>query len=682
MQKKHKLLTLLLAGLLSVSAFGCSMQADDGSSDSKTTEADDADGAKDGKSDGHKSDDDKSEKERRPQDDFYDYINHDNLMNTEIPYGESAVSYFAGAEISDVIKKMIIDIGNSNEKYAPGSNEQLIHDLYKQILDYKENDTVVKEIMGNCDRILAAKDIQELFRLWGDLSRNYGASSIFNFNVERDYHDGSRYCIELHPISSFIGTTLKDIKDDSRNCNKANDIARDMHRVMGDDYETADEKGRQMVYLAIDIANATETEDSMTLEKMLSIQKTSFAEFDNIMSNVDGSVVEMFFGDAAGQTDGIYVYEPEQLMAVNDLITDENLEKWRSYILTSYLQEIGGYIPESNDIIRDYNPESKEAEDERAAALVELYLPVCISEEYAERYYTPEIDKGIHKLFDEIIDSYDELINKADWLTADTRKQLVKKLHGIKLLTTPTPREVDAADAKLIGENFYESSVNISKKNDIDAIKKLPRKVSLDEVDMSAAEFNAQYLPCNCINITVAIMQKPMFDPEGDNAVNLGALGSVVGHEIGHAFDSNCINYNADGIYDPNWLNDADLKVLKERADVLSDYYSKFTIMEVYHVDGELTNGENYADLSGIECVTNLVDDEEELKKLFKSYAESWSTLAVDSDAISTLKLDSHSPAKVRVNAVLASNKKFNEVYDLKEGDGMYIAPEERVSRW
>ncbi len=455
-----------------------------------------------------------------------------------------------------------------------------------------------------------------------------------------------------------------------------------MHRVMGDDYETADEKGRQMVYLAIDIANATETEDSMTLEKMLSIQKTSFAEFDSIMSNVDGSVVEMFFGDAAGQTDGIYVYEPEQLKAVNDLITDENLEKWRSYILTSYLQEIGGYIPESNDILRDYNPESKEAEDERAATLVEVYLPVCISEEYAERYYTPEIDKGIHKLFDEIIDSYDELINNADWLTADTRKQLVKKLHGIKLLTTPTPREVDAADAKLIGENFYESSVNISKKNDIDAIKKLPRKVSLDEVDMSAAEFNAQYLPCNCINITVAIMQKPMFDPEGDNAVNLGALGSVVGHEIGHAFDSNCINYNADGIYDPTWLNDADLKVLKERADVLSDYYSKFTIMEVYHVDGELTNGENYADLSGIECVTNLVDDEEELKKLFKSYAESWSTLAVDSDAISTLKLDSHSPAKVRVNAVLASNKKFNEVYDLKEGDGMYIAPEERVSRW
>ena len=236
--------------------------------------------------------------------------------------------------------------------------------------------------------------------------------------------------------------------------------------------------------------------------------------------------------------------------------------------------------------------------------------------------------------------------------------------------------------AEYCHDKGYETTINIMKKKTADKIAKLPEKVSLDEVDMSAADFNAQYLPTNCINITVAIMQKPMFDPNGDNAENLGALGSIVGHEIGHAFDSTCINYDPDGKYDPSWINEDDKQVLKERADALSKYYSNYTIMEVYHVDGELTNGENYADLSGIECVTNLIDDEEELKKLFKSYAESWCTLEVDTDAISMLKLDPHSPAKTRVNAVLASNKKFNEVYDLKEGDGMYVAPEERVSRW
>ena len=199
---------------------------------------------------------------------------------------------------------------------------------------------------------------------------------------------------------------------------------------------------------------------------------------------------------------------------------------------------------------------------------------------------------------------------------------------------------------------------------------------------MLATEVNAQYQICNSINITVAIMQKPMFDPEGDRAANLGALGAVIGHEIGHAFDSNCINYDPDGKYNPDWLGEEDKKILSERGDILADYYSKFTIMDVFHVDGELTKGENYADLSGVECVTNIIDDKEELKKLFESYAKSWATLAVDSSAIKYLDEDEHSPAETRVNAVLASNKKFNEVYDLKEGDGMYIAPEERVSRW
>ncbi|MCR4638174.1 M13 family metallopeptidase [Ruminococcus sp.] len=678
MKRKHRLLTLLLSGLLTVNVCGCSMQAKDDSSGSEKTETEESDGANDEKDKGDKEE----KKERRPQNNFYDYINYDKLSELEIPYGEAAASYFAGEEIQDVIEDMIVEIGSSDESFADGTNEQLVHDIYRQALEYKENDKIVKAIMGNCDRILAAKDIQELFKIWGDLCVNHGAQSIFNFNINRDYKDGTRYCIELYGADNFLGTELKDIKDLSKNCTEANNIARDMHRVMGDDYETADEKGKQMVYLAIDIANATDTESEMTLEKMLDTPKTSFADLDSIMSNLDGSLVEMFLGDAVSRTDGVYIYDPDQLKAINDLITDENLEKWRSYIFTGYLQEMGAYIPESNSILRDYNPESKEKDEKLAALVVQNYLSTAISELYAERYYTPELDKGIHDLFDEIIDSYDDLISKADWLTADTRKALIKKLHGIKLLTTPTPHKVDPKDAGLIGADLYESAINMKKKIRNDKIAKLDKKVSLDEVDMSAAEFNAQYLPSNCINITVAIMQKPMFDPKGDNAENLGALGSVVGHEIGHAFDSTCINYNADGKYDPDWINDTDKQVLKERADALTEYYSKFTIMEVYHVDGKLTNGENYADLSGIECVTNIVDDEEELKKLFKSYAQSWCTLAVDSEAISALKLDPHSPAKVRVNAVLASNKKFNEVYDLKEGDGMYVAPEERVSRW
>ena len=677
--KRHlKVLSFLLAGVLVLSSYGCSESDKGGKGDSSAVSEENDD--KNESSDGEKSS--KKKEKPRPQDNFYDYVNYDLLTNAEIPYGEEMLSGFEDEDNRDLIPDMVKEIGQSSEKFGKGTNEQLIHDVFNQFIEYKDDGSIYKSIMSDCEKILAADDIQELFKLWGELYRERGAKSIFRFSVMNDFKDASRNSLFIEPLSMFFDTSLEDINDKSSNCGAANDIARDMYRVMGDDYETADEKGKQMVYLALEIAHNTDFETDPTLENITKVPLSSFDEFDSIMSNLDGSAVDMFLGDAVKNTDGIYIFDSGQLKTINELITNENLDKWKSYLFASYLFDNRNYIHESNKILEDYYQESKETIEDQAAQLTMSMLPKQISEIYAERYYTPELDKGIHELFDDIINSYDELINKAEWLSADTRKALLKKLHSINLITAPEPHEVDPKDFELIGKDLYETSLNIHKRNIADSIKKLSEEVDINKPTMLATEVNAQYQICNSINITVAIMQKPMFDPEGDRAANLGALGAVIGHEIGHAFDSNCINYDPDGKYNPDWLGEEDKKILSERGDILADYYSKFTIMDVFHVDGELTKGENYADLSGVECVTNIIDDKEELKKLFESYAKSWATLAVDSSAIKYLDEDEHSPAETRVNAVLASNKKFNEVYDLKEGDGMYIAPEERVSRW
>lgn len=673
MQRSRRLFALLLAGILALSNVGCSMSSDSGKTDTSTA------------ADGDEKKDDAKKKEKgkpSPQDDFYDYVNYDSLKEMEIPYGEDSDSLFGGKESEEQAKAIIKRIGESDEKFAPGTNEQLIHDAYQQFLENKEDAATEKIIMGNCDRILAAKNIQELFELWGELVRDHGANSIFNINVERDYIDGSRYSLYMEQTTDFLGISMKEIKEETKKVGDANDIARDMLRVMGEEYEAADEKGRQMAYLGINIAEATNVDLKLDMEMILNTKRISFSELKEIMSNVDGSIVEMFFGDAEKLTDGIYIIDVEQLKEINKLITEENFEKWQTYILASYLYRFGRYIRESNSILADYNPVSKEAEDKQAISAVIDFLPDQLSELYAQEYYTPELDKGIHELFDEIITSYDDLMTNAEWLSSEGRELLKKKLHNINLITTPVIHKVDANDAKLIGANEFETGLNIIKNNQKKDMEKLPVPVDKNVPDMRSIDFNAQYLPCNTINITVAIMQKPMFDPEGDHAENLGGLGTVVGHEIGHAFDSNLMQFNANGKYDPEWLPEADRKELKKRADALTEYYNNYTIMEVYHVDGKQTSGENYADLGGMECVTNLVSDKSELERLFKKYAESWCSLMVDSDGIDQILTDEHSPSKVRVNAVLSSNKKFNEVYGLKEGDGMYVAPEERVSRW
>lgn len=680
MQKHKKLLALLLSAMLTAGAVGCSAPSkkDSGKTDSSSAVEG---GEKDDTADG----DEAGEKDKgdiRPQDDFYGYVNYETLSKLEIPYGAYEATPFDSPDGKDPMIALIQEIANDDTKFPAGSNEQLVHDIYHQAYDYEDDGTVEKEIMGNCDRILAADNIQDLFETWGDLVRNYGMPSMFEFDVMHDYLDGTQYALYLYPVSNFFGTTMEDIADDSYNCKAMHSCARDMHRVMGDDYDTADEKGRQMVYLALDIAQHTDIDLELNMDLILNIKETSFEEFDSIMSNYHGSFADLFLGDATKNGDGIFLADKGQLEAINALITDEHLEQWKTYILTSYLMSFGGYIRESSDILAEYNPESKELEEEVTAAGIQPLLGRQISEIYAQRYYTPEIDKGIHKMFDEIIGSYRELIDGADWLSAGTRTALRKKLDGILLITTGEYHETDPNDAKLVGRNFYETTKNMAKFNNRKKMELLGSPMDREKPLMTANTINAQYLPCNSINITVAIMQPPFFDPKKSDAENLGALGTVVAHEIGHAFDSNCIKYNPDGILDPDWINEADRKILDERADALSEYYSKYTIMEVFHVDGERTNGENYADLSALECVTNIIDDPEELKKLFKSYAEIWCGLIVDSAAVKGLSTDEHSPGKVRVNAVLASNRKFNEVYDIKEGDGMYVAPEERVSRW
>ena len=681
MQKHLRLVSLLLAGMLTLNAAGCSVSENSGKS--RVSGLEESEDKKDESADDEKSDKKKTKEDLRPQDNFYDYVNFDTLNELEIPYGESGVSGFGEKESNDVLEDFIKEIVNSDEKYADGSNRKIIRDFFNQYMDYQETSAVDDEIMGNCRRILAAEDTDELFKIWGELHREYGLDSVFQFQIGRDYRDGSKHCISISPVNTFFDTELKDIKELSSNCESANIIARDMLRVMGDDYETANEKAKQMVYLGINIANATNTDDIDQFKLLLETEKTSFEEFDSIVSNLDTSAIELFVGDGVeNATDGIYIYDKEQLRAINDLITEENLEKWKTYVFALYLYNNGDLIRESNDILGDYNPVSKEAKDKIAIGIVQMFLQDQLSEEYAERFYTPELDKAMNKMFDKIIGSYDELIRKADWLTSGTRDALLKKLHNIHLITAPKPSEKTKKDTDIIGSNFVESCKKINIRANEKSIETLRRKVDRDDVDMSAMTVNAQYLPCNSINVTVAIMQKPMFDPKASDAENLGRLGTVMAHEIGHAFDSNCIKFNPEGILDPDWINETDRKVLEERADKLADYYSKFTVMEVYHVKGEKTNGENYADLGALECVTNIIDDKEQLKVLFENYAQIWCSLMVDTDGILALNYDEHSPGSVRVNAVLASNEKFIEVYDVKEGDGMYFPPEERVSRW
>lgn len=323
-------------------------------------------------------------------------------------------------------------------------------------------------------------------------------------------------------------------------------------------------------------------------------------------------------------------------------------------------------------------------EHERMAAyVVSGLLGSEISELYAKYYYTEEMDAELQKMYEDIVLSYDELIREATWLTENTREDLLKKLHNMVFVSGGgIPHEVHAEDAKVIGEDAFCTMVNVNKRKVQRAKENIGKKLNKAESSMLSQVVNSQYSPCNTFTITVAIMHAPYFDVNADYATNLGGLGMVMAHEIGHAFDSNCIAYDADGVYNPDRICKEDQEKIAARLKQMEAYYSEFTIMDIYHVDGVKTSGENYADKGAMECLMHIVKTKEEQKELFENYAYIWCMLTEDSLAIDNLMEDVHSPNEVRVNAVLSSTKEFYDLYDVTEGDGMYVAPEKRISRW
>jgi len=286
---------------------------------------------------------------------------------------------------------------------------------------------------------------------------------------------------------------------------------------------------------------------------------------------------------------------------------------------------------------------------------------------------------------DDIKEGYRKLITDADWLTEDTRAGLLRKLDNIIYVTgSDLERHDNSLFTGIPDGNYFDFYIEYLRILSAQSRAKLGTSFDRKDINMPMQMFNACYHPSlNNITITDAMMNAPFYDKDADYYTNLGGIGFTVAHEMGHAFDSNCILFDENGSYNPSWINQSDMDALLARNKKASEYFEKnFTVFGVYHVDGEQTLGENYADLGGMECVASLAKNKNDLQKLFANYAVTWREKTLDTYVLEQLEQDEHSPAVIRVNAILATLDEFYDAYDVKEGDGMFIAPEDRISRW
>ncbi len=622
----------------------------------------------------------------RPQDDFYGYINQEFIANAEFEYGDQSVSIgFDQDLIDDEIETVINDVV-AGGGYVPGSEEDIIKHAYDYYMAYDfENEEIPADLMAAIESIEAAESVDELLLADAAIVRDYGTNGLLQLTPDVNPFEPTSRVICFKPYSYVAGTAFSDIRDDAYALDSVKNNAALVLSTRGYDTETCDEYGTAVAGFALDLYENTDMDAAENPLDYSYYEIFNADEINAILSNIDISsyLTTIGFDDPSSYT--YCTNDAGQLSKLNELFTDENLEVLKVIALDGIYTTYMSYIAPHYSQLIAYNGRDYHTPEEQAITEISFSFKAETDPLYVERFYSPETDAALRNMCDDIREGYRALISGAEWLSEGTREELLVKLDNIVYVTASDLERHDPAPyANIFGDNYYELYVNYTRQKTQEIIAEMDEPVSRTDAQMVMQEFNACYQPSyNNITITAAITNAPYFDANADYYTNLGGLGMVIAHEMGHAFDSNCILFDADGVYDPSWIPDEDMASLLERNEQAVSYFEdNFTVFGVYHVDGEQTLGENYADLGAMECITSLTHNDEERMLLFENFATIWCELNTDEAIINQIAYDPHSPALIRVNAVLSTTDAFYETYDVQEGDGMYIAPENRISRW
>ena len=612
----------------------------------------------------------------RPHDDFFGYVNANAVREAEIDPKYGFGSFNECGRITDKKLFELIDEINAKKEHT-SQDEQIIADYYKQVVSYdasasnadKELEDVIKEIAG-------ISSTQEYMELLGKYKRLYNISSVLAF----DFGDGAirakEYGFRFEGIKSIFGKTNKEIAESLEGRAAVRDHVKEVLVGLGTEKKEAEKAADNLAAFALDIAYKSKdlkfdyVSVSAVTDKDMDEYKFDIKSFEK------GLQIENPYDFWTVAEKGQFAYIAEKL---ND---EKNLEALKTWLLIDYVDGCNKFLSDKYKYLKAAYGTDTENPDMQAKIKIMSDLSDELGRIYSEKYYPASKDEKVREMCESIRDSYRELIGKAEWLTEDGRTKLLNKLENIEFTTGGNYSEVIIGKENVLGKDSFETYKNMQKLK-IENFKELIKRPRPKRGGtMQPQTVNACFMPDNMVVITAAITEGAFFNENYSKFSNIGRLGMVIAHEVGHAFDSTFMNWDDRGNYNPEWLNETDRKALKDRADMCIDYYNACTIMDVYHVDGELTLGENYADIGAIECISNIAKEKEDYIEMYEGFAEIWRGISSDVEGILGLHTDVHSPGPVRVNAPLSSCEQFYEVYDVKEGDGMYVAPEKRVERW
>ena len=636
----------------------------------------------------------------RPQDDFYRHVNGLWLERTEIPSDRSNYGSFTvlSEEAEENLRALVEDAAARTD-LQPGSDLQKVGALYRSFMDTARIEAVgIDAVRPELDRIAATRSHEELPRFWGEAAA-WGGLAPFGSYVYIDQKQSDRHVTYM----GQAGLGLPDRDYYFREGEQFDQVRAAYHDYIETLLTLADHPEPAAAAEAVMALETALAEEQWTRtrnrDRNATYNRMTAAEADALLGSLDLSA----YLEAAmlGEAEEVVVRQPSYLEALEEIVTTTPIETWQAYATFHLLDNASPMLSaELADARFDFRGRTLSGIAEpqprwkRGVNVVGGSLRDVLGRVYVERHFAPEAKQRMDGLVQNLLVAFDRGIDELEWMGPATREEAKKKLANF----TPKIGYPDVWDdysgLPISDDDLAENMRRVRAFQYRDNVSKLGQPIDPHEWGMPPYMVNAYYNSVrNEIVFPAAILQPPFFDMEADDAVNYGAIGAVIGHEISHGFDDQGRKSDGDGNL-RDWWTPEDAAAFEARADMLVEQYAAYEPLEGLHLNGRMTLGENIGDLSGLAVAYKayrlslngqeapVIDGYTGDQRFFMGWAQVWRRLYTEQELRNRIMTDSHSPSEYRTNGIVAHLPAFYEAFDVQPGDGMWIAPEDRVRIW
>ena len=634
-----------------------------------------------------------------PADDFFRYCNNNWLKNNPIPDEYTTFGAFTEIDqhnellIQDIIKEVSADANA-----VDGSVAQKIRDFYNAGMDTVAiNERGYSELLPYFEMVDGLTDKADLGELLGKLHYN-GFGGFFNAGPSTDPKNAEMVIMHLYQGGLSLPDRDDYLTEESQEMReKYVEHVSKMFQLVGVDAESANAKAQAILNLETQLAqNSLSRVERRDPDR--TYNKRSVIELQNSTPNFNWTV---YFKQAgAPEFDSLNVGMPDFITALNGIILNTDLQVIKDYLKWKIIHGSASIISSEFDQENFnfynkflYGQEMQQPRWRRILNATDGCVGEAIGQIYVEKHFPAAAKERMEALVANLKVALGERIKALDWMSEETKEKALSKLSCINVKVGYPNKWKDYTKYEVTPESYFKNIHNaIRFETDVE-MAKIGKPVDKEEWFMTPQTVNAYYSPeMNEIVFPAGILQPPFFNQNADDAVNYGGIGVVIGHEMTHGFDDQGRKYDEKGNLN-DWWTEEDATKFAERTQKLVKLFNEFELRG-NHINGELTLGENIADLGGLNIAWDAYQMTDEAKanqsidgftpaqRFFISYGTIWRNNIRDKALERRIKEDVHSPAEARVNRTLGSMPHFYEAFQISPENKMYIAPEERATIW